>query len=195
MYYSKIDFTHKLDRTTVTVGAQSMLAMSTSPASAGASSSTWATTGSSVLVVAEGSGPLSSSDAHGSPASVTCCAGFGTISSMTGAGLRLLSVAPPTVSQSSSSPWSAGSDDGISCDSSKFNCQHARLQVKYSTTLLEELTSWAVVSVTFNFLATRFRAILRGLLDGVGRLASRLVGFSSTRGIWGSPGRLNLDRS
>jgi hypothetical protein len=37
MYYSGKIFTYKLDRTTVTVGAQSMLAMSTSPASAGAS--------------------------------------------------------------------------------------------------------------------------------------------------------------
>jgi hypothetical protein len=34
-----------------------------------------------------------------------------------GAGLRLLSVAPPTMSQSSSPPCSTGSDDGISCDS------------------------------------------------------------------------------
>jgi hypothetical protein len=33
-----------------------------------------------------------------------------------------------------------------------------------------------VVSVTFNFLATRLRAALRGLLGGAGRLASRLAG-------------------
>jgi hypothetical protein len=39
MYYSGKIFTYKLDRTTVTVGAPGMLAMSTSPASAGASSS------------------------------------------------------------------------------------------------------------------------------------------------------------
>jgi hypothetical protein len=39
MYYSGKIFTYKLDRTTVTVGAPSMLAMSTSPASEGASSS------------------------------------------------------------------------------------------------------------------------------------------------------------
>jgi hypothetical protein len=38
-YYSGKIFTYKLDRTTVTLGAQSMLAMLTSPASAGASSS------------------------------------------------------------------------------------------------------------------------------------------------------------
>jgi hypothetical protein len=104
MYYLKIDFTHKLDRTTVTVGAPSMLVISTSPASAGASSSAWATTGSTAPVVAEGSGLLSSVDAHGSPATVACCADSGTVSSMVGARLRLLSVAPPTVSQFSLSP-------------------------------------------------------------------------------------------
>jgi hypothetical protein len=59
----------------------------------------------------------------------------------------------------------------------------------------EELTSWEVVIVTFSFLATHFHATLRGLLDGVGRLASRLVGGYSVRGILGSPGRLNLDRN
>jgi hypothetical protein len=104
MYYSKIDFTHKLDRTTVTVGAPSMLAISTSPASTGASSSTWATTGSMAPVVAEGSSLISCVDARSSPAPVACCADSGTTSSMVGAGLRLLSVAPPTVSQLSSSP-------------------------------------------------------------------------------------------
>jgi hypothetical protein len=88
-----------------------------------------------------------------------------------------------------------GSDDGISCGKLEFNCQHAILQDKYSTTLLEELTSWDVVSVTFNFLATRLRATLRGFLGGAGRLASRLDGGSSMRGILGSPGRLNLNRS
>jgi hypothetical protein len=39
-YYSGKVFTYKLDRTIVTVGAPSMLVMSTSPASAGVSSST-----------------------------------------------------------------------------------------------------------------------------------------------------------
>jgi hypothetical protein len=104
---------------------------------------------------------------------------------MVGAGPRFLSVDPPE--------FSSGSDDGISCHNSKFNCHHAMLQDKYSTTLLEELTTWAIVSVTFRFLATRFRATLRGFLGGTGKLASRLVGLSSMRGIWGSPGRLNLD--
>jgi hypothetical protein len=88
-----------------------------------------------------------------------------------------------------------GSEDGISCDNSSFNCQLTILQDKYSTTLLEELTSWDVVSVTFNFLVTRLHATLRGLLGGVGKLASRLVGGPSTMGMLGSPGRLNLDHS
>jgi hypothetical protein len=83
----------------------------------------------------------------------------------------------------------------MSCDNSEINCQHAVLHNKYSTTLLEELTSWAVVSVTFSLLATRFRATLRGLLSGAGRLDSKLVGLSSMREIWGSPGRLNLDHN
>jgi hypothetical protein len=104
MYYSEMDFTYKLDRTTVTVGAPSMLAISTSPVSVGASSSTGVTTGSAVPVVAEGSGLLSFVGAGGLPVLVACCADSGTTSSMVGAGLRLLSVAPPTVSQSSSSP-------------------------------------------------------------------------------------------
>jgi hypothetical protein len=104
MYYSKNDFTYKMDRTIVTVGAPSLLAMSTSPASAGASSSVWATTGSPIPVVAEGSGLLSSADARGSAVIDVCCAISGMVSSTVGAGLRLLSVAPPTVSQLSSPP-------------------------------------------------------------------------------------------
>jgi CRISPR/Cas system CSM-associated protein Csm3 (group 7 of RAMP superfamily) len=70
----------------------------------------------------------------------------------------------------------------MSCDNSKFNYKHTKLQDKYSTTLLEELTSWDVVSVTFSFLATHFRATLRCFLSSAGRLASKLVGGSSTRG-------------
>jgi hypothetical protein len=69
------------------------------------------------------------------------------------------------------------------------------LQDKYSTTLLEELTSWDVVFITFNFLVSRYHSTLRGLLGGAGRLASRLLEGLSTRGIWGSLGRLNLDQS
>jgi hypothetical protein len=76
-----------------------------------------------------------------------------------------------------------GLDNGISCDNSEFNCQHTILQDKYSIALLEELTSWDVVSVIFNFLATGLRATLHGLLGGAGRLASKLVGGSSMRDI------------
>jgi hypothetical protein len=50
MYYSGMDFTYKLDRTTVTVGAPSILAISTSSASTGASSSASAATGPSAPV-------------------------------------------------------------------------------------------------------------------------------------------------
>jgi hypothetical protein len=94
--------------------------------------------------------------------------------------------------QSSSSLRSTGSDDGISCNSTvSMQC----FKDKYSTILLEELTSWEVVSVTFSFLATRFRATLCSLLGGAGRLASKLVSRSSMRGILGSPGWLKLDHS
>jgi hypothetical protein len=104
MYYSGMDSTYKLDRTTVTVGAPSILAISTSPTSAGACSSASAATGPPAPIVVEGSGLPSSVDASGSPALVACCADSSTISSMVGAGLRLLSVASPTVSQLSSAP-------------------------------------------------------------------------------------------
>jgi hypothetical protein len=75
------------------------------------------------------------------------------------------------------------------------NCQHTILQDKYSTTLLGELTSWDVVSVTFNFLATYLRGTLCGFFGGAGRLASRLVGGSSIRWTLGTPGELDVDRS
>jgi hypothetical protein len=103
-YYSKIDFTYKMDQTTVTVGVPSKLAISTSPASAATSSLAWAAIGPPVPVVAEGSSLLSSADACGSAVTGVCCAICGTVSSTVGARLRLLSAAPPTVSQSSPSP-------------------------------------------------------------------------------------------
>jgi hypothetical protein len=46
---------------------------------------------------------------------------------------------------------------------------------KYSTTLLEDFTSWDVVSVTLSFLATRLHATLRCVFGGAGKLASKLV--------------------
>jgi hypothetical protein len=57
-YYSGRITTYKLDRTTVTVGALRMLAMSTSPASAGASSrASVAAASSAAAAVAAGSVP------------------------------------------------------------------------------------------------------------------------------------------
>jgi hypothetical protein len=103
-YYSGMVFTYKLDRTTVKVGAPSMLAMLTSPASVGASSSAWATTGSSAPVVVLGSGLLSSAGACSSTTLVVRCVTCDTSSSTVVAGLQLLSVSSPTVSQSSPSP-------------------------------------------------------------------------------------------
>jgi hypothetical protein len=90
-------YTYKLDRTTVTVGAPSMLAMSIIPASAGASSSTWAPSGCSAPIVGEGSGLLASADACESLAPAACCAASGTVTPVVGAGLILLSVAPHRV--------------------------------------------------------------------------------------------------
>jgi hypothetical protein len=84
----------------------------------------------------------------------------------------------PTVSQSPSSPCSTGSEGGISCKQGNLvvNTQHRDIstQLPYS----RWLTSWDVVSETFNFLATRLQATLRGFLGGAGRLASRLAGGS-----------------
>jgi hypothetical protein len=128
--YSEIGYTHKLDRTIVTVGAPSMLAISTSPASTGASSSTQASPGSTAPAVEEGSGLHSAVDDRSLSTIAARCAVTGTVASVVGPGLRLLSLAPPTVSQVSSSPWSTGLDDGISCDNSRFNCQHIVLYGK-----------------------------------------------------------------
>jgi hypothetical protein len=103
MYYSGMDFTYKLDQTIVTVGAPSMLVISTSPASAGTSSSAWAATGYPDPVVALGSGLLSSAGTCGSATLVACCVIRDTSFSTVGAGLWLLSVGSSAVSQSSPS--------------------------------------------------------------------------------------------
>jgi hypothetical protein len=66
MYSSGRISTYKLDRTTVTVGAPSMLAMSTSPASASASSSALVVAGSSAAGVVVGSVLPSTTGAYGS---------------------------------------------------------------------------------------------------------------------------------
>jgi hypothetical protein len=119
MYYSRI-FTYKLDQTTVTVGAPSMLAMSTCPASACASSLASVAAGSSAAGAAAGSVLPSTTGACGSTTVVDRCVNCDMSSSTVGAGLRLLSAGSPTVSQSPSSPWSTGSEGGISCKQRNF---------------------------------------------------------------------------
>jgi hypothetical protein len=95
-----------------------------------------------------------------------------------GAGLRLPLAGSPTVSQSPQSPCSMGSEGGISCKQRNFvvNTQHRDINTRLPYS--RWITSWDVVSETFNFLATRLRATLRGFLGGAGRLASRLAGRS-----------------
>jgi hypothetical protein len=112
MYYSGKIITYKLDRTTVTVGAPSMLAMSTSPASAGASSSASVAAGSSAAAAVAGSVLPSATGGWR--------VNYDTSSSTVGAGLRLLPAGSPTVSQSPSSPWSTGSEGRISCKQRNF---------------------------------------------------------------------------
>jgi hypothetical protein len=75
-------------------------------------------------------------------------------------------------------PCSTGSEGGISCKQGNFvvNIQHRDISTRLPYS--RRLTSWDVVSVTFNFLATRLRATLRGLLGSAGKLDSRLVGGS-----------------
>jgi hypothetical protein len=94
-----------------------------------------------------------------------------------GGELILVSVASPTVSQVSSSPWSTGSEEGIFCDNIRYNCQNILPIGKYST------TPFTVPTVIFKFLTARFHATLRGLLGGAGMLASRLAGFSTMTGM------------
>jgi hypothetical protein len=81
-----------------------MLVISTSPALAGDSSSASAVAGYSAPVVVLGSGLLSTAGACGLTTLVDRCVIRATSSSMVGAGLRLLSAGPPTMSQSSPSP-------------------------------------------------------------------------------------------
>jgi hypothetical protein len=86
-------------------------------------------------VVAAGSVLLSMTGACGSTTVVDRCVNSDTSSSTVGAGLRLLSVGSPTVSESPSSPWSMGSEGGISYKHSEFSCQHTQHR-KTSTRLL-----------------------------------------------------------
>jgi hypothetical protein len=122
-YYSGRCSTYKLDRTIVTAEAPRMLAMSTSPPSAGASSYTPAATASSAAMAA-GAVPscapvaTTSSTAAAAGSVLSCGAGgwrsnCAKSSSTVGAGLRLLA-GSPTVSHPPSSPSSTGSAGGTS---------------------------------------------------------------------------------
>jgi hypothetical protein len=85
----EIGYTYKLDQTTVMVGAPSMLAMSTIPASMVASSSTWAPSSFSTPAVGKGTGLLSYADAGKSPTPAACCVASGTTTPVVGARLML----------------------------------------------------------------------------------------------------------
>jgi hypothetical protein len=169
MYYSGSISTYRLDRTTVTVGAPRILAISTNLASAGASS--WASVAAASSATAAAGAVLASKTGG-------LCDNCAKRSSTVGAGLRLAPAGSPTVSQSPSSPCSTGSEGGIFCKQGNFvvHTQHRDIstQLPYS----RKFTSWDVVSVTLSFLATRLRATLRGFFGGAGKLASRLVGRS-----------------
>jgi galactokinase len=65
-YYSGRSNTYKLDRTTVTIGAPRMLAISTSPPSVGASSSSAMTVAGAVLSCASAATTSSAAAAAGS---------------------------------------------------------------------------------------------------------------------------------
>jgi hypothetical protein len=93
-----------------------------------------------------------------------------------GAGLRLPPAASRTMSQSPSSPYSTGSEGGISCKQGNFIETTQARDISTRLPYSRWLTTRDVVSVTFNLLATRFRATLRGFLGGASKLASRLAG-------------------
>jgi hypothetical protein len=134
MYYSGKIITYRLDRTAVTVGALSMLAMSKRPASAGASSSASVAAGSLAVAVAAGSVL---------PSATGAC---DMASGMAGAGLRLLSAGSPTVSQSPSSSYSTGSEGRISCKQRNFfvSIHNIKKQVlDYSTRGSLPLEMWS----------------------------------------------------
>jgi hypothetical protein len=169
MYYSVRISTYRLDRTTVTVGVPRILAISTNPASAGATS--WASVAAASSATAAAGAVLPSATGGWRD---NCAKRSSTV----GVGLRLAPNGSPTVSQLASSPCSTGSEGGISCKQGNFivNTQHREISTRlpYSRTL----TFWDVVSMTLSFLATRLRATLRGLFGSAGKLASRLVGRS-----------------
>jgi hypothetical protein len=88
----QIQTTYRVDHTTVTVEAPNILATSTKLASLTASASVEASTGSSIAAL--GGGPCPSfGDDRDPTAVVPSCSATGTISSIAGGGLTLLSAA------------------------------------------------------------------------------------------------------
>jgi hypothetical protein len=129
MYYSGKIFTYKLDRTTVTVGAPSMLAMSTSPASVGAFSSASVAAGSSTAGVAAGSVLPSATGA--------CSSTY----IMAGLGCGFFQLAPPP-SPSRLRPLGLRGRKAESPAGNRIlSSAYTTLKDNYSTTLLEEFTS------------------------------------------------------
>jgi hypothetical protein len=150
-YYSGRFNTYRLDRTTVTVGAPRMLVMSTSLASAGHPPALlWSLPFLLALHLRQ---------------EFFDSGGWAT----TPSGL-------PHRVHSPSSPCSTGSIGGNSCKQGNFIVNMRTRDISTRLHYSRRLTSWDVVSVTFNLLVTRFQTTLRGLLGGAGRLASRLVG-------------------
>jgi hypothetical protein len=167
MYYSGRINTYKLDRTTVTVGAPRVLAMSTSPASAGASSyasvaaaSSGAAVAGSVLPSATGAGTSSAPRAL----------------PWWGLGYDYPLQAPSPYPNHLRHPTQRGSEGGISCKQGNFVVSMQHRDISTRLPYSRWLNYWDVVFVTLNFLATCLRATLRGFLGGAGKLASRLVG-------------------
>jgi hypothetical protein len=123
-YYSGRLSTYRLNRTIVTVGAPRMLAISTSPASVGASSCASVAVASPPAAVAGAAlfcAPATTTSSVAAAAGYVLPLGAGgwrsnyaMSSSTVGAGLRL-PAGSPTVSHSPSSPSSTGSVGGTSC--------------------------------------------------------------------------------
>jgi hypothetical protein len=109
--------------------APRILAMSTSPASVGASSCASVAVASSVAAAAGSVLPSATGGWR-----FNCAKS----SSKVGAGLRLPPAGSLVVSQSSSSPCSTGSEGGICCKQGNFIDQHTTSRHKYSTILIQD---------------------------------------------------------
>jgi hypothetical protein len=127
MYYSGKIFTYRLDRTTVTAGAPRMLAMSTSPASAGASSWASAAAGSSAITAAGSVLPSATGGWRVSCATSSSTVGAGATSSRLSHRIPIAFV-----------PLLYGAGRWNLLQAMEFHRQHTTSRNKYSTTLLKE---------------------------------------------------------